>query len=95
MGSNIHTNIKSLIEETNSAYGICRGAVNADYAEFATMSLPDFKRALRNPRLTRDDLIGMIRNGSTEHKSEDPNSCWSTFLAHYVARSANKNTNVN
>lgn len=91
MGINVYNNIKSLIEETNDAFFTCRGSINTDYAEFATMSLSDFKRALKDPRLTRDDLIGMLRNGATEHKTEDPESCWSTFMAHYVARSANKN----
>lgn len=89
MGSNIYNSIKSLIEETNDAYSICRGAVNADYAEFATMSISDFKRALQDPRLTRSQLTQLLRTGGAEHKVEDPESCWATFMAHYIARSAN------
>ena len=93
MGSTMYKSIKSLIEETNDAYSICRGAVNADYAEFATMSISDFKRALQDPRLTRAQLTKMLRTGATEHKAEDPESCWATFMAHYIARSANSRSN--
>lgn len=89
--SHLYSRIKSLIEETNDAYSICRGAINADYAEFATMSLSDFKKALNDQRLTREDLAGMLRSGGAEHKTVDPESCWATFMAHYIARSANKN----
>lgn len=91
MNASVYNRIKSLIEETNGAFSECRGAVNADYAEFATMSLPDFKTALQDPRLSADNLIEMLRKGATEHRSEDPESCWATFMAHYVARAANKN----
>ncbi len=92
MGVFVYNRIKNLIEETNDAFASCRGSVNSDYAEFATMSLADFKNALQDPRLTRDDLMKILRTGTTEHKSADPESCWATFMAHYIARGANKNT---
>ncbi|MCB1531986.1 MAG: hypothetical protein KDJ35_03860 [Alphaproteobacteria bacterium] len=92
MALTVYNRIKSLIEETNDAFSSCRGAINTDYAEFATMSLSDFKAALEDPRLTSESLVQMLRTGSIEHRSEDPESCWATFMAHYMARTANKNT---
>lgn len=91
MNVSVHNRIKVLIEETNDAFSACRGSINTDYAEFATMSLCAFKNALHNPRLTRDQLMKMLRTGMNEHKSADPESCWATFMAHYIARTSNKN----
>ena len=91
MNASVYNRIKSLIEETNGAFTEYRGSINADYAEFATMSLPDFKTALEDPRLSADGLIEILRTGATEHRSEDPESCWATFMAHYIARTANRN----
>ena len=83
----IHIRIKQLIEETNDAFSSCRGAVNADYAEFATMSISAFKNTLAEPRLTREKLVGMIRSGGAQYKKLDPEkACWSTFMAQYIER---------
>ncbi len=89
MALSIHHRIKMLIEETNDAFAHCRGSINSDYAEFATMSLPAFKQALRKPELTGHDLTNMLRSGTAKHKHVDPECCWATFMAHYIARTSN------
>lgn len=84
-----HGRIKNVIEETNSAFAYCRGSLNVDYAEFATLSLTDFKTALRNPNLTREQLVMLLRDGAADFRQKDPEGCWATFLAQYMQRSAN------
>ena len=89
MNISIHHRIKILIEETNDAFSSC-GSVNTDYAEFATLSLSEFKNALSNPRLTPRQLTQLLRTGMTQHRAvADPESCWATFMAHYIAQTAN------
>ena len=94
MNVSIHHRIKMLIEETNDAFSSCNGHMNTDYAEFAALALSEFKHVLRNPRLTRKQLCVMLRTGMIKHKDIDPESNWATFMAHYVARSANKNAEI-
>ena len=94
MNKSVHYRIKILIEETNDAFSSCNGCVNADYAEFATLALSEFKHVLRTPCLTRRQLTKMLRSGMLKHKDIDPEGCWSTFMAHYVTQTANKNTPV-
>jgi hypothetical protein len=90
MTANVHHRIKILIEETNDAFTTC-GSINADYAEFATLALGEFKHVLRNPRLTRRQLTKMLRSGMSMHKeAAPPGSSWTTFLADYIAGTANK-----
>jgi len=47
--------IRGLIQETSNAYDLFHesGSANGDYADFATLSIGDFKSALRDPGLTR------------------------------------------
>lgn len=86
----VHQRIKILIEETNDAFTSC-GSVNTDYAEFAAMALSEFKNALSDQRLTPRQLTNMLRTGMTQHKQHsDPESCWATFMAHYIAQTANQ-----
>ncbi len=92
MSTSVHYRVKMLIEETNDAFFSCDGCVNADYAEFATLALSEFKHVLHNPRLTGHQLRKMLRTGASRHKDIDPESCWSTFMAHYVAQTSNKNS---
>ncbi len=89
MGSSVHHRVKDIIEETNHAFSCCRGSLNIDYAEFAAMSLRDFKKALHNQSLTDQQLMSMLRAASAKHKENNPEGCWSSFLAGYVARSSN------
>ncbi len=93
MSKSVHKRIKRLIEETNEAYDICSsdGHINADYPEFAGLSISEFKSILEDPDLTRRQLIRMLRKGSTRHKDVNPKGCWSTFLANYVNNVSNAN----
>lgn len=86
----VHGRIKRLIEDTDDAYRmLSSGGVNADYAEFAALSLSAFKEALGRPDLTEGELIGLLRQGRARHKSLTPRSCWSSFLAAYIRNRAN------
>ncbi len=88
MNISIHQRIRILIEETKDAFSYC-GAVNADYAEFAVLSLSEFKNVLDNEHLTDDQLIHILRGGMNKHQDKDPNS-WSVFMAQHVAKAANR-----
>ncbi len=92
----MHHRIKRLIEETNDAYDICAVSehINADYAEFASLSISEFKDALSNPELTRRQLVKMLRKGNHKHKNISPKSCWATFLAHYINTVSNGNVHA-
>ena len=91
MSTSIHQRIKMLIEETSDAFSSC-GSINADYAEFASLALSEFKHVLRNPRLTKRQLTQMLRTGMYQHKMrKDTKGCWATFMAKHVAKTANKN----
>ncbi|MEM7679876.1 MAG: hypothetical protein AAF182_02605 [Pseudomonadota bacterium] len=89
MSSSIHGRIKNIIEETNYAFSYCRGSLNIDYAEFAAMSLFDFKSALHNPNLTGPELMSILRDAAAQYKNTDPNGCWASFIAQYIERSSN------
>jgi len=83
-----HRLVKQLIDETSYAYDSCHG-LNADYAEFASMALADFKAALKNPDLTARQLRRIIRQAYLQHRNRDDN--WSAFIAMHVAKSSNQN----
>jgi hypothetical protein len=87
MSLSVHQRIRILIEQTNDAFS-CYDAVNADFAEFATLALSDFKDALRNPNLTRGQLTMMLRRGMIKHRDKDPGS-WAAFMASHIAKAAN------
>lgn len=86
MSANVHARIKAIIEETNYAFSFCRGSLNIDYAEFASLSLQEFKSALHNPNLTGAELMSLLRNATSSFQKTDPHGCWSSFLAQYVER---------
>jgi hypothetical protein len=90
MSLSVHQRIRILIEQTNDAFSNY-DAVNADFAEFATLALADFKEALRNPNLTRGQLAQMLRRGMMKHQDKDPGS-WSAFMAAHIAKTANIDT---
>ncbi|MGB4056477.1 MAG: hypothetical protein WBK77_00120 [Alphaproteobacteria bacterium] len=92
MSLSVHQRIRILIEQTNDAF-TCYDTVNADFAEFATLALSDFKEALENPHLTRSQLTRMLRRGMTKHRDKTPGS-WSAFMAAHVAKAANVDTPV-
>lgn len=97
--SDIRT-VGKLIAETNDAYRLYSKSqhVNADFAEFASLYLQDFKRKLQAPHLTARNLRHIIRAGMKHHTamngtlchSSDP-SAWVNFMSHYVTQNANVN----
>ncbi len=89
MNVSVHQRIRILIEETNDAFS-SYDTVNADFAEFAGLALAEFKNALSDPGLTREQLVKLLRRGMAKHKDKDPNS-WAAFMAHHIARAANRN----
>ncbi len=89
MNTSFHGRIKTLIEETNAAYGTVNGHVDCDYAEFASLSLPEFKTALGNAELTAGELSILLRSGGASHRQTAPKDCWATFMAHYISLNAN------
>ena len=94
MATVIHERIHALIEETNHAFISTDGAVNADYAEYAALAFSEFKAALNDPALTKDDLIRILRRGMLKSRircAGDEGDCWSRSMAYYLARKANEN----
>jgi len=85
--------VRGLIQETSSAYELYHSAgyANSDFAEFASMSISDFKSALRNPNLTPRQLRQLLRHGNSAHRDMAPQSCWASFLADYIADTSNNN----
>lgn len=90
MSKSVHERLKNLLEGTHEAFEIC-GAVNTDYAGFASLSLSEFKVALENPALTGNQLRRTIRDGIRQHNNGNPEEAWATFMAHYVSMNANSN----
>lgn len=90
MRPSVHARLKRLLEGTHEAFGIC-GTVNTDYAEFASLSLYEFKVALGNPALTGSELRRAIRDGSRQHSAASPEENWAVFMARYVGLSVNAN----
>lgn len=91
--SKSHDKITGLIQETSNAYTLYHesGYANGDYADFAALSLNDFKELLRNPNLTRRKLSKMLRRGTNEHRDNAPKSCWANFVAGYIKDVSNVN----
>ena len=85
--------IRGLIQETSNAYDLFHesGSANGDYADFATLSIGDFKSALRDPGLTRRKLSKLLRRGTSEHRDNAPKSCWASFVAGYISDVSNGN----
>lgn len=90
MSQTVHERIKNLIEGTHEAFENY-GAMNTDYAEFASLALSEFKSALQNPELTGQQLRKLIRVGHKSHSHESPEECWATFMAQYVSMNGNTN----
>lgn len=85
--------LRNVIEETDWAYRsvLQHEYMNSDYADFAGMALGQFKDALCDPDLTREELEKMLRKGMSRHRKSAPDSCWTTFMAGYVAQASNGN----
>ncbi len=89
----IRREVRGVIEEMSSAYETFseHNSVNSDYAGFACMAIKQFRSALQNERLTREELECMLRDGISKHRNEGKEVSWSRFVASHVARSSNAN----
>ena len=92
MNTSIHNRIRILIEETSEAFSYC-GSVNADYAEFATLALSDFRNILKSPDLTGGELRKILRKAMNKNKDKTASS-WSALMAQHVTSTANSNIAV-
>ncbi len=88
MGNYIHHRVKMLLEEAGDNLSSC-ASVNNDYAAFATIALPKFKKALRRPNLTSSQLRQILREGTLRHRISKTECSWSAFLADYIESAAN------
>ena len=66
----IYSRIKILIEDTNDAFS-AYGSLNTDYAEFATLSLADFKSILNKPDMTKDELVANKARRVIRHQAAE------------------------
>lgn len=86
--------VRKILEDTGSAYTLsCETQhLNTDYADFAsTQALNSFKRALKDPNLTYDDLCVMLRRASKRASSRQCKTPWSMFMANHIALQSNNN----
>lgn len=90
MKDNVHRRIKDLLEETNDAFESYGGAMNSDYAGFASMRIDEFKDLLGKPDMTAKELRQILRKGDHKHRRNKSEGCWASFIAYYVERNANQ-----
>lgn len=83
--------LELLIEDMSYAYSIytTQGCTNSDFAEFAGLSLDQFKRTLKRPGLTARQLRRLIRRGNDAHRTLNPAHAWSDYVANYISDTAN------
>ena len=89
MVQHISSRVEALINETNDAFLSCSGSMNTDYAEFAGMALSRFRHELRDPNLTRRQLVAILRRGLAQCNSKGR---WSDLMAMQLKQSANMNS---
>lgn len=95
MTKHAYTRVQALLHDTNDAFLSCEGAMNTDYAEFASLSIADFRHVLKKPDLKRHELAIILRKSMqrTCKKSSDP-LLWPIFMAKYTQRSSNTNVHI-
>lgn len=91
------TVVRKVLEDTGFAYTLsCESHVNADYADFASsQALDSFQKALKNPNLSYDDLCTILRKASNRASSRQCKTPWSMFMANYISKHCNTNSNSN
>ncbi len=96
MKQEIRKSVRQVVEELDDAYNEFsnREYMNGDYADFASMAVGQFRDALRNPELTREELKYMFRSGIREHKTQDTDTRWTKFIATHIAQSSNTNASI-
>ena len=91
MGCRTQTQIKQLIQQTNTVFENS-GGVNTDYADFAaTIALSDFRALLGNPNITDRQLKRLIRRANQRYCKDSTPISWSAFTAQYIQTRANEN----
>lgn len=90
---NIKKRVCYVVKEIDDAYRTFsdHDNMNADYAEFAGMAINQFRDALSNPALSREDFKSIFRDGLKKHRAEARNSDWAKFLASHITLKANEN----
>lgn len=99
MGEDTKRDISNVIEEIDSAYKEFSdySYMNADYPYFARMAVGQFRRALGDPDLTREDLEKILRKGIVKYRqtyNDNPlhsGKNWVNFVASYMATASNAN----
>lgn len=89
MTDKIYDKIRHLIKATDDAY-ISYDTANADYAEFASLALGDFQKALSKPSMTNIELRVLIRSAFRKLGTGRQNKDWHNFVADYISRSSNE-----
>lgn len=85
--------VENLLEDVRHAYTIytTSGQSNADFAEFLSLSIEDFKAALQRPGLTARQLRRVVRRAGESYRSNGSQTLWSSYIAHYISDTANIN----
>ena len=95
--NNIRRRVRFIIEEMESAYYAFseHNYMNGDYAAFTSMAVAEFRNALDNPALTREQLETMVREGMSKHRSREGDEAnWSRFMASHITRTSNDSSFV-
>ncbi len=91
----IHSNIRTVLEETSTAYSTVvdsSGQPNMDYAGYCChTSLNRFRQSLDNPALPADRLESLLRRAARKYASDCPEKNWTHVMARYLSRHANAN----
>lgn len=91
----IHSNIRTVLEETSTAYSTVvdsSGQPNMDYAGYCChTSLNRFRQSLDNPALPAERLESLLRRAARKYASDCPEKNWTTVMARYISRHANAN----
>lgn len=90
MAQHIPGRVEALLDETNEEFLAYSGSMNTDYAEFAGMALSAFRRELRDPSLTRGELVAMLRRGMAK-SHYDKKAEWSALMAKQLQKACNGN----
>ncbi|PCI98047.1 MAG: hypothetical protein COB14_08265 [Alphaproteobacteria bacterium] len=91
MENTIKSDVRDVLEEIDIAYHglVAYQPMNTDYAGFASMAVAQFRDALRDPELTREELGKLLRKGIKKHRARDTEVSWTKFVASYMVKAAN------
>jgi len=91
----IHNNIRTVLEETSTAYSTVvdtSGAPNMDFAGYCCHAfLNRFRQSLENPDLSSDQLESLLRRAARKYAADKPEKNWTYVMARYISRHANSN----